>query len=337
VAGVYGGLGVSVTRKKLLVFVSSTFTDLIEERQAAVQAILKAGHIPAGMELFTAGDKSQLQTIYNWIDQSDVYMLILGGRYGSLENESKVSYTELEYDYASTQGKPIFSVVITEKYLDEKVSATGKSVLESENPKQLLQFREKVLTKTSSFFDDLKDVKLCIHECLGEYAMDPSLAGWVSGRDIVDSSSMLKELEELRAENAELRSNAEVAIVEGSTNAIDKKMSDLAGILEDIEVVVPTGLANNDTDVKMTLLSVLTGNKEQLVAGVTNQYGVGEVASFYYFNVFPKLQIHDLSDNEKVAGVKYRRSFVNREGQKFLAWYERKLINSKKNSDAGKL
>ena len=30
--------------KKLQVFVSSTYTDLIEERQAAVEAILDAGH-----------------------------------------------------------------------------------------------------------------------------------------------------------------------------------------------------------------------------------------------------------------------------------------------------
>lgn len=67
--------------KKLQVFISSTFVDLKEERQAAVQAILKAGHIPAGMELFTAGDKSQMETITRWIDESDIYMLILGGRY----------------------------------------------------------------------------------------------------------------------------------------------------------------------------------------------------------------------------------------------------------------
>ena len=65
--------------KKLQVFVSSTYTDLIEERQAAVEAILDAGHIPAGMELFKGG-KSQMETIRKWIDESDVYMLILGGR-----------------------------------------------------------------------------------------------------------------------------------------------------------------------------------------------------------------------------------------------------------------
>lgn len=33
--------------KKLQVFISSTYTDLTEERQAAVEAILDAGHIPA--------------------------------------------------------------------------------------------------------------------------------------------------------------------------------------------------------------------------------------------------------------------------------------------------
>lgn len=48
-------------RKHLQVFISSTYTDFIEDRQAAVEAILTAGHIPAGMELFTAGDESQYE------------------------------------------------------------------------------------------------------------------------------------------------------------------------------------------------------------------------------------------------------------------------------------
>jgi hypothetical protein len=39
-------------KKKLQVFVSSTYEDLREERQAAVEAILTAGHIPAGMRDF---------------------------------------------------------------------------------------------------------------------------------------------------------------------------------------------------------------------------------------------------------------------------------------------
>jgi hypothetical protein len=78
-------------RKKLQVFISSTYTDLQLERQAAVEAILLSGHIPAGMELFAAGDQSQLETIKRWIDSSDVFMLILGGRYGSIEPKSNTS------------------------------------------------------------------------------------------------------------------------------------------------------------------------------------------------------------------------------------------------------
>ena len=38
---------VSFLKRRFQVFVSSTFTDLQEERQAAVEAILSAGHIPA--------------------------------------------------------------------------------------------------------------------------------------------------------------------------------------------------------------------------------------------------------------------------------------------------
>jgi len=40
--------------KKYQIFVSSTYEDLKDERQAAVEAILLAGHIPAGMELFSS-------------------------------------------------------------------------------------------------------------------------------------------------------------------------------------------------------------------------------------------------------------------------------------------
>src|SRR5438046_4027206 len=105
-------------RKKLQVFVSSTFSDLVKERQAAVEAILAAGHIPAGMELFTAGDESQMDVIKQWIDESDVYLLILGGRYGSIEPKSGKSYTHLEYEYALAQGKPVFACVIRDQAID---------------------------------------------------------------------------------------------------------------------------------------------------------------------------------------------------------------------------
>ncbi|MBS4534453.1 DUF4062 domain-containing protein [Clostridium sp. D2Q-14] len=49
----------------------STTIDLIDERQAAIEDVLDAGHISADMELLKAGNRSQLDTIYRWIDNSD--------------------------------------------------------------------------------------------------------------------------------------------------------------------------------------------------------------------------------------------------------------------------
>src|SRR4029078_12754909 len=104
------------------------YTDLKDERQAAVGAILTAGHIPAGMELFAAGDESQMNVIKRWIDESDVFLLILGGRYGSIEPKSQKSYIQIEYEYALEQGKPLFAVVIAEDYLEQKVKKFGSKV-----------------------------------------------------------------------------------------------------------------------------------------------------------------------------------------------------------------
>src|SRR5271165_5972129 len=104
-------------KKKLQVFVSSTYSDLRDERQAAVEAILSAGHIPAGMELFAAGDESQMEVIQQWIDESDVYLLILGGRYGSIDPVSGKSYIQLEYEYALRMQRPFFACVISDTAL----------------------------------------------------------------------------------------------------------------------------------------------------------------------------------------------------------------------------
>lgn len=119
---------VDFVKKRLQVFVSSTFNDLKNERQAAVEAILSAGHIPAGMELFTAGDESQMEVIKQWIDESDVYLLILGGRYGSVEPKTGKSYTQLEYEYALGLGKPLFACVVNEAALEESVKQYGTTL-----------------------------------------------------------------------------------------------------------------------------------------------------------------------------------------------------------------
>lgn len=167
--------------KKLQVFVSSTYTDLIEERQAAVEAILDAGHIPAGMELFKAG-KSQMETIHKWIDNSDVYMLILGGRYGSIENKSGLSYTELEYRYALSKNMPVFAIILENSFLFTKAALCGKdAIFEKDNIKKHKEFMSFVKANIVKFAINTENIKTIIHSHLNSIVNDKSynLIGWV--------------------------------------------------------------------------------------------------------------------------------------------------------------
>lgn len=191
--------------KKLQVFVSSTFTDLKEERQAAVEAILSSGHIPAGMELFSAGDESQMSVIERWINESDIYLLILGGRYGSIEKNSGKSYTQLEYEYAISLNKPLFSVVISDAALDAKVKNMGISVIEKDNQKELKDFKEVVLSNLVKFWDDKKDIKIAIHETIADFSFRKDLIGWIRGDNSINSAFLAEELARLTKENSELR------------------------------------------------------------------------------------------------------------------------------------
>jgi hypothetical protein len=192
-------------KKKLQLFISSTYTDMLSERQAAVEATLQAGHIPAGMELFAAADDSQWETIRKWIDNSDVFMLILGGRYGSVEPKSGKSYVELEYDYASSIGKPLFAAVIGDANLDVKVKSLGQSAIETRRGAEFAAFKEKVKGRICRFFGDANELKLIVFQSLSDFLEDGTLSGWVRGSDVIDAKATLEEISRLQAENKALR------------------------------------------------------------------------------------------------------------------------------------
>lgn len=188
--------------KKIQVFVSSTYTDLIEERQAAVEAILDAGHIPAGMELFKAG-KSQMKTIRKWIDESDVYMLILGGRYGSIEEESGLSYTELEYRYALSKDMPVFAIVLDDSFLFTKAAVKGKDIIfEKDNIDKYNSFKKYVKTNIVRFSQNIDQIVSIIHSHLNDILNDPdyNLVGWIRDNFENDLEKLLKENYSLKKE-----------------------------------------------------------------------------------------------------------------------------------------
>lgn len=57
--------------KKYQIFISSTYKDLINEREQVRDTILSMYQFPIGMEMFSAADEEQWEIIKETIDSSD--------------------------------------------------------------------------------------------------------------------------------------------------------------------------------------------------------------------------------------------------------------------------
>ena len=169
-----------------------------------MEAILAAGHIPAAMEQFAPGDETAWEKIKAWIDESDAFILILGGRYGSIEPISGKSYVQIEYEYAIEKKKPLFALVVSDKHHNERVQKDGLKLDERDNPEKYKSFRAKVTEKLCRFWNDQKDIESAIFQKLPEWAQREDLIGWVRG-DEATNPQTTNELARLSSENRELR------------------------------------------------------------------------------------------------------------------------------------
>ncbi|MBL8061293.1 MAG: DUF4062 domain-containing protein [Chthonomonas sp.] len=219
--------------RKLQIFVSSTYTDMKDERQAAVEAILQAGHIPAGMELFAAGDESQLEIIKKWIDQSDALLILLGERYGSIEPKSGKAYVEVEYDHALESGKPVFGVCLSDPMINAKYQALGKSATDEHRP-QHSAFKERVMSKQCGEANDIKDIKYEVLKTLNNYSQDEGLVGWVRADEYRQSIDLSRELQATIGELRTKASNASPSLKE-LHNEFDVFIADLKEIPFELE------------------------------------------------------------------------------------------------------
>lgn len=315
--------------KKLQVFVSSTYKDLIAERQAAVEAILTAAHIPAGMELFTAGDESQLETIYRWIDESDIFMLILGGRYGSIEKKSGKSYIQLEYEHAIEKGKATFAVVMNDDALKAKVKIDGQDVLELENQDKFKAFKNTVLSKMCLFFNDHKDIQLAFHRTISRLVREREFSGWVSGASLPDTNAQAAEIVRLSRENAELRAKLDAAEKRPALelNWGGLSYDELCGAMQ--KVVLQTSskasynllqlfyLFKDDFSIGVTDQPDETFDISNM--GLTNMEKLSRQQRFLFFDVGAALVKFDLVEREKFArSYQFQRIKTSSKGNTFL-------------------
>jgi hypothetical protein len=151
--------------------------------------------IPAGMELFPAADEEQWDFIKKIIADCDYYLLIIGGRYGTI-TEQGISYTEKEYDYAVELGLKV--IALMHKKPDE--IPVNKSETTPELKEKLETFRSKVPSnRLVKYWKEAKDLPGLVALNLPKTIKMFPATGWVRASEVA-SIELLNEVNELRKE-----------------------------------------------------------------------------------------------------------------------------------------
>lgn len=191
--------------RRYQIFVSSTFRDLQEERQQVIQALLELDCLPAGMELFPASDEEKWQLIRRVIDDCDYYVVIIGGRYGSVD-ETGLSYTEREYDHAIAAKIPVLAFL----HAQPDAIPAGKTELDPTARARLDAFREKAQHRMCRYYKTPEELGGLVSRGLVQAMKLTPSEGWVHAR----YASSPEEVNSLRARIDELNAQLQQARTE---------------------------------------------------------------------------------------------------------------------------
>jgi len=97
-------------------FLSSTHEDLESYRLETIERIKSASGIICAQEFFGSRSQQPLKTCLDEIDKSDVVLLFIAHRYGSIDDETGKSFTQIEYEYAKNKGKLILAYLANDDF-----------------------------------------------------------------------------------------------------------------------------------------------------------------------------------------------------------------------------
>ncbi len=140
------------------VFVSSTYSDLSEHRNAVKEQISRRKMVFIGMEHFGANPDNYppASVIIEEVKKADVYIGVFGVRYGYIDQATGLSMTELEYREAKASNKPMLLYVIKET-ANVKVSDIEQDNIGREKLKALK--KEIMMNKVVYKFDTVADLE----------------------------------------------------------------------------------------------------------------------------------------------------------------------------------
>jgi hypothetical protein len=230
--------------KRYQIFVSSTYADLKEERQKVIRTVMEMDCIPAGMELFPAADEEQFQFIKRVIDDCDYYLLIIGGRYGSID-ETGISYTEKEYEYAVSIGLKVIALI----HENPDEIPFGKSEKDPILRQRLEAFKRKVSTdRLVKFWKSADELPALVALSLASTIKISPAVGWIRA-DRAASEDLLTEINGLRKQNAEFKEHNSELQIQLAKFSSRPALENLAGLRDEYKLFGKyTAKWNNRTD-----------------------------------------------------------------------------------------
>jgi hypothetical protein len=257
-----------ISKARHQVFVSSAFRDLIEERRQVVQALLELDCMPAGVELFPSSDDDSWTLIRQVIDESDYYIVIVGGGggYGWVHDDTGLSRTRMEYEYAVSQGKPVLGFL----YADPDGLSVARSELNESAREALMGFRYLVAREQCFLWSTPEELGGLVSRSVILLRKSHPRPGWVRA----DTNGDLA----LRERIVELESQILALRVDGSHNLMTEGQS-LNGGLERISVDIEM-LQGRTSTVELTWNEILLAlaqltldpiDKEQLAINLSKE------------------------------------------------------------------
>ena len=155
------------------IYLSSTYEDLKDYRQAVYEALRKSGYDVIAMEEYVATDRRPVEKCLKDVEQADVYVGLFAFRYGFIPpqehgNPRGLSITELEFRKAEELGKPSLAFVVKDttpwaRTFDDAHAAEDKG-------ERIKAFRNHLLTeKLASAFSSPHELASLVQAAVTRY------------------------------------------------------------------------------------------------------------------------------------------------------------------------
>lgn len=163
-------------------FLSSTYSDLIEHRRMAAEALRQLGYEVAQMELFGARPQVPTEACIDEINGAEIFVGVYAHRYGYVPEGQSASITETEFWHAHKTAKPIFCFVVEDDHpwlLSMVEGEPGKS--------RLLALKSQINNAVvRATFRSPEDLALKIATAVGQHTLKLTRS---AGRDLAQPSA----------------------------------------------------------------------------------------------------------------------------------------------------